>query len=455
MQRDLTEGSVLKNLLIFAVPYFIATFLQSFYGLVDLFVVGRFNGAEVISAVSSGSQVMHMVTVTIVGFAMGATVLIGRMVGEKNMEGRSRAIGTTISLFFLLAIVLTVLLLLGLNHIMSWLSVPEEAWSQTGDYLRVCFMGVPAIVFYNVASSIFRGLGDTRTPMYFVAVSGLLNILLDFILIGPFQMGAKGAAIATVAAQILSVCLAFFSLLRPKRGLCIRRKDLTLKGELLSAILKVGLPIAAQECLIQISFLVITAIANDRGVVASASVGIVEKIISFLFLFQSAMLSAVSTLTAQNIGANKHEQGEKALKYGVFLGMGYSICVILLCEIFAEGLIGLFTTGEPQVVLMGSQYLRSYVIDAFFVSIHFCFSGYFTAYGKSILSFLQNLAAIILLRIPGAYLASIFFPQTLFPMGLAAPAGSLLSAAICLIAYFKCHKKWISQMQEKGSLQGA
>ena len=171
MQRDLTEGSVLKNLLIFAVPYFIATFLQSFYGLVDLFVVGRFNGAEVISAVSSGSQVMHMVTVTIVGFAMGATVLIGRMVGEKNTEGRSRAIGTTITLFFFLAILLTLLLLLNLNHILSWLSVPEEAWNQTADYLRVCFLGIPAIVFYNVASSIFRGLGDTYTPMYFVAVS--------------------------------------------------------------------------------------------------------------------------------------------------------------------------------------------------------------------------------------------------------------------------------------------
>lgn len=449
MQRDLTEGSVLKNLLIFAVPYFIATFLQSFYGLVDLFVVGRFNGAEVISAVSSGSQVMHMVTVTIVGFAMGATVLIGRMVGEKNTEGRSRAIGTTITLFFFLAILLTFLLLLNLNHILSWLSVPEEAWNQTADYLRVCFLGIPAIVFYNVASSIFRGLGDTKTPMYFVAVSGLLNILLDFILIGPFHMGAEGAAIATVAAQILSVFLAFFSLLRPKRGLDIHRRDLALKGELLSAILRVGLPIAAQEFLIQISFLVITAIANDRGVVASASVGIVEKIISFLFLFQSAMLSAVSTLTAQNIGANKHEQGEKALKYGVFLGMGYACCVILICEIFAEGLIGLFTTGEPEVVLMGSQYLRSYVIDALFVSIHFCFSGYFTAYGKSLLSFMQNLAAIILLRIPGAYLASMLFPQTLFPMGLAAPAGSLLSAVICLIAYFKFHKKWILQMQEQ------
>ncbi len=452
MQRDLTEGSVLKNLLIFAIPYYIATFLQSFYGLVDLFVVGRFNGAEVISAVSSGSQVMHMVTVTIVGFAMGATVLIGRMVGEKNKKGTSEAIGTTIGIFLILAILLTSLLLLGLEHILGWLSVPAEAWSQTAAYLRVCFLGVPAIVFYNVASSIFRGLGDTKTPMYFVAISGLLNIVLDFLLVGSFHMGAEGAAIATLAAQVLSVILAFVSLFRPKRGLAFEKSDFRFRPELFSAVFRVGLPIAAQEFLIQISFLVITAIANDRGVIASASVGIVEKIIGFLFLFQSAMLSAVSTLTAQNIGANKHEQGEKALKYGVLLGMAYALCIILICELFAESMIGFFTSGEAEVVHMGSQYLRSYVIDALFVSVHFCFSGYFTAYGKSLLSFIQNLAAIILLRIPGAYLASLLFPQTLFPMGLAAPAGSLLSAAICLIAYFKFHKKWIRELREQKTI---
>jgi putative MATE family efflux protein len=445
MQRNLTEGSVFKNILIFAIPYFISTFLQSFYGLVDLLVAGHFNGAAVISAVSSGSQVMHMITVTIVGFAMGGTVLIGRMVGEKDKKGTSVAIGNTILIFLVIAVLLTIGLLFSLQKILGLLSVPQEAWGQTADYLRVCFMGIPFIVGYNVTSCIFRGLGDTKTPMYFVAVSGILNVILDFILIGPFQMGAKGAAIATVSSQIVSVILAAIALFKPQRGLHFSGNDFLLKKEVVGAILRVGLPLAAQEFLVQLSFLVITAIANDRGVIASASVGIVEKIIGFLFLFQSSMLAAVSTLTAQNIGANKHEQGEKALKYGILLGMAYSLCVILICEIFAEGIIGLFTTGEPEVIVMGSQYLRSYVIDAFFVSIHFCFSGYFTAYGKSVLSFMQNLLAIIFFRIPGAYLASALFPATLFPMGLAAPAGSCFSSLICIIAYLKCHKKWIQK----------
>ena len=211
MQQNLTGGNVLRSLIRFSVPYVISSFLQTFYGLADLFITGQFNGAAVITAVSVGSQLMHMLTVVIVGLAVGATVYIGRSVGAEQPEDTSRGIGNTITLFAVFAAVLTCVLLLSAGGILSLLHTPEPSVPQAMAYVRICFAGIPFITAYNVLSSIFRGLGDTKTPMYFVAIAGVINIVLDWILIGPFAMGAAGAAIATVAAQGISVLLAFLA----------------------------------------------------------------------------------------------------------------------------------------------------------------------------------------------------------------------------------------------------
>lgn len=431
MQKDLTEGSVFRILVRFSLPYLLSCFLQTFYGMADLFVTGQFNGADTISAVSIGSQLMHMLTVVIVGLAMGSTVALSKAVGGRRKRHGAQVVGNTVSLFLMASLALTVVLMAAVNGIIAVIATPAEAVEQTRHYLLICFAGIPFITAYNIISCVFRGMGDSKSPMYFVAVAGVLNVLLDFVFIGPMHMGAAGAAAATVISQTVSVLTAFYVLKKKDFGLSVQKEDFRFCKPVMTEILKVGLPIACQDGLIQVSFLVITAIANQRGVVVAASVGIVEKIITFLFLVPSAMLSSISAIAAQNIGAGKYERADRTLGYGVTIGVCFGLVVAVICQFAAEPILRLFTD-SPQVVLMGSQYLRSYVFDCGAAGVHFCFSGYFCAYGRSGISFVHNLTSILLIRIPGAYLASIYFPDTLLPMGMAPPLGSVLSALICI-----------------------
>ena len=443
VQNTLTEDSVLRSLFRFSVPFLISSFLQTFYGLADLFITGQFNGAASITAVSIGSQLMHMLTVMIVGLAMGTTVLIGHSVGAGKPSETARGIGNTITLFAGCAAVSTVLLLFLSDGILALLATPPEAVSEAKAYVTVCFAGIPFITAYNVISSIYRGLGDTKTPLKFVAVAGVINIILDWILIGPFSMGAAGAAIATVISQAISVVLAAFSLRQMPPEIRFGASDLPPDPNVFPELLRVGVPIMMQEGFIQISFLVITAIGNLRGVNAAAGIGIVEKLISFLFLVPSSMLSSVAALCSMNAGAGKHDRSKEVLRCGIRISVTYGFITAIICNIFPEQILRLFAREAAAVVTAGAQYLRTYVSDTVFASIHFCFSGYFSAYGKSGYSFLHNLLSILLFRIPGAYFASVMFPETLSPMGMAAPAGSLFSDILCLYLFFRMQRQQI------------
>ena len=441
--KSFTEGNIVRGMLRFSVPYLITCFLQTFYGMADLFIVGQFNAPASISAVAVGSQLMHMLTVVIAGFAMGSTVLIGRSVGAGNRRGIAGAVSTTFAVFAALAAGLTVLLLLFTNPIIVLLKVPAAAVSEAAAYMRICFAGVVFITAYNVISAVFRGLGDTRRPMYYVAAAGILNIGLDWLLVGPLGMGAGGAALATVVSQGVSVLLGLIALKRYHGDAFHRgaRPDRDDAGR----ILGVGVPIALQEGLIQVSFLVITMIANSRGVEVAAAVGIVEKVISFLFLVPSAMLSTVSALSAQNAGAGRHDRSRQVLRIGCMICAGFGAVVFVLCQPLAPHIVSLFVRqgdNVEAVVRLGGQYLRTYSLDCMLAGIHFCFSGFFSAYGKSGYSFLHNIISIITFRIPGAWAAAVLFPQTLYAMGIAAPMGSLLSVVICLILYRIGRKNW-------------
>lgn len=441
-QHNLAKGDLFHNMILFSLPYLLSYFLQTLYGLADLLIAGRFNGADVISAVSIGSQVMHMVTVMIVGLAMGTTVMIGRFVGAEDDDGIRRAIGNTVSLFTMIAAAAT-LALLGLTQpIVQLLSTPPEAVPGALAYLRICFAGIPFIVAYNILSSIFRGMGDSRSPMLFIAVACALNILLDLLFMGPMQLGAAGAALATVVAQAASVAFALVGIRKTKTFNKHARTDRSAWWDpaMLQQILSIGLPIACQDGFIQISFLIITVIANRRGVDISAAVGIVEKTISFLFLVPSSMLSTVSTIAAQSIGAGDPARARQTLRYGVGIASGIGLLFAILFQFISAPFFTLFTK-DPVVQALAVQYMCTYVFDCVVAGIHFPFSGFFSASGLSILSFIHNLCSVILVRIPGAWLATKLFPDSLYAMGLAAPAGSLLSALICIGFYIALRKK--------------
>lgn len=434
MEKNLTTGSVLHNVLYFSLPYLLSYFLQTLYGMADLFIIGQFEGAASTTAVSVGSQVMHMITVMIVGLAMGSTVGIGRAIGAGEHKRVTAIIGNTVSLFMLVSVALMGVLLLLVRPIVAIMSTPEEAVAGTAAYLTICFIGIPCITAYNIISSIFRGLGDSKSPMYFIAVACAANIALDYLFIGAMGLGPAGAALGTTLSQAISVVVSLAVILKRQTGINLRKEDLKLRRPVLRQILKIGLPVALQDGFIQIAFIVITIIANRRGLSDAAAVGIVEKVISFLFLVPSSMLSTVSALGAQNIGAGKHERAALTLRYAIFIAAGFGLCISIVMQWIAEPVVGLFTT-DAVVILAGGQYIRGYIWDCLFAGIHFSFSGYFCAYGRSEISFLHNIAAILLIRIPGVYLMSNGFPDSLFPMGLATVGGSLLSISICVVAF--------------------
>ena len=434
MERNLTTGSVFKNIVFFSLPYLLSYFLQTLYGMADLFIIGQFEGTASTTAVSIGSQVMHMLTVMIVGLAMGSTVSIGQSVGANDKKRAAVHIGNTVTLFLSLSIVLTVVLVLLVQPIVNIMSTPTEAVSGTVAYLTICFIGIPFITAYNIISSIFRGLGDSKSPMYFIAVACVANIGLDYLFIGAMRLGAAGAALGTTLAQAVSVGTALLVIGKRKTGIVMEKAHFKPKRPVLGNLLKIGVPIAVQDGLIQVAFLLITIIANRRGLIDAAAVGIVEKIIGFVFLVPSSLLAAVSALGAQNFGAHKPERAVATLRYAIFIALGFGFIVSGLVQLIAEPVVGLFTN-DSAVQSAGGQYFRVYIWDCIFAVIHFSFSGYFCACEKSILSFLHNIIAIALVRIPGVYLTSKLFPTTLFPMGLATAAGSLLSVIICVIAF--------------------
>lgn len=434
VKKNLTTGSVFKNIICFSLPYLLSYFLQTLYGMADLFMIGQFDGVDSITAVSVGSQVMHMLTVMVVGLAMGSTVMIGKAVGAEKKEQAASVIGNTVVLFLGVAAVLTVVLL-GLVHpIVGLMSTPAEAAEGTVQYLTICFMGIPFITAYNIISSVFRGMGDSKSPMYFIAVACGANILLDYLLIGPLNLGPSGAALGTVLSQTISVVTALTVIVKRKIGIQIKKENFRPRFSVMGPVLKVGIPVALQDGFIQIAFILITVIANRRGLNDAAAVGIVEKLIGIVFLVPSTLLSAVSAISAQNIGAGKQERAVCTLRYAVCMAVGFGFVVSVITQFVSVPVVTLFTA-DPEVAVLGGQYLRSYIWDCMLAGVHFCFSGYFCACGKSGISFLHNSLSIVLARIPGAYLASLYFPQNLYPMGLAAPAGSLLSDLICVTAF--------------------
>ena len=440
MEIDATRGSVWKTMRRFALPYLCSYFLQTLYGMADLFIIGQFEGAASITAVSIGSQVMHMMTVMLVGLAMGTTVTIAQAVGGGKREQAAWATGNTVTLFLGCSLVLAALLTFLAQPVAALMHTPAEAIPGTVDYLVICFLGIPFITAYNIISAIFRGLGNSRSPMIFIAIACAANILLDVLFMGTFQMGPAGAALGTTLSQAISVVISLVMIRRYHLGITFRKEYLKPRGDMIRKLLRIGVPIALQDGFIQVAFLTITVIANERGITDAAAVGIVEKIISFVFLVPSSLLSTVSALGAQNIGAHQGDRARAILKDSLKAAAAFGIFMILVRQLAAPYFVGAFTA-DPEVISAGAPYLRGYIVDTLFAGIHFSFSGFFCACGRSEFSFFHNVISIVLARIPLVYAASKAFPATLLPMGLATAGGSLVSVGICLVLYKKLRRQ--------------
>ncbi len=434
IRNDLTQGSIWGNVTTFLLPYILAYFLQILYGLADLFVIGRYCDVDSTTAVSNGAQVMYFVTCVVIGLAMGTTVNTAHAIGAKDYRRASRVIGNTATMFLTLSVLLACVLL-GFRHsIVNLVDTPPEAVDGTTSYLTVCFMGIPFIMAYNVIASIFRGLGDSKSPMYFVAVACVVNILLDFFFIGYMGLGPQGAALGTTLSQMFSVVVSLFAIRRHREVFDVHKEDFRPSRSTVKNILNVGFPIAMQDGFIQLGFLAIMVIANGRGVYDAGAVGIVEKFIGLVFIVPSAMLSTVSAVCSQNYGAGKMDRVFRTLRCALVIICVYASLMIVVWEMYPEVAVGIFTD-DAVVVQKGAAYLQGYIYDCLFAGIHFCFSGLFTACGYSIVSFAHNFISVAIVRIPFAYLASEMYPDTLYPMGFTTWLGSLCSVIICVVVY--------------------
>lgn len=438
--NELTEGRIGPALLKFAIPFLVSSFLQALYGAVDLFVVGQYSDSAAVSAVAIGSQVMQTVTWIILGISMGGTVLIGQRIGEKNDEGAALAIGTLSVLFAFLAFLLTPAMLLNVNGAVALMETPKEAAASARAYIFTCSLGLPFIVGYNGVSGIFRGMGDSRTPVIFIAIACAVNIAGDFLFTGFFQWGALGAALATVIAQGASLVISLLYMYKKGFPFPFHRRHIRLDKKAALSILKVGFPLALQDALVNLSFLIITTIINTMGLTASAAVGVVEKIISFAMLPPSAIASAVATMTAQNIGAGKEERAKKALWHGIGFSLAFGVAVCTYVQFFAPTVTSVFTR-DKGVILAAAQYLRSYSFDCILVSFVFCMNSYFSGRSKAMIAFIHSMAATFLVRIPVTYFLSRYASDDLFPMGLAAPAASMMSIVICFCYFYRDGKR--------------
>lgn len=428
--NPLTQGPLAPALLRFALPFLAANLLQSLYGAVDLYAVGAFTGSAAVSAVSIGAQVMMTVTGLVQGLATGGTVLIGHRIGEERPELAGRAVGSLTVLLAILAAILTPVMLLCARPILSVMDTPPEAVAEATRYLLICAAGIPFITGYNAVAAVFRGSGDSRTPVYFIALACAVNVAGDFLLTGALGWGAAGAATATVTAQAVSflACLGYMA----RRGLSfpIRRGDFRPRRETMSYIVRVGSPLAIQDALINVSFLSITAIVNGLGLIASAAVGVVERIIGFSVMPPAAFSAAVATVTAQNMGAGQPRRARNALLLGIGFSLITGVAFFLYVQFLPETLTAIFSR-DPAVITAGGQYLRTYAADAVLVCFVFCLNSYFSGCGKSMVSFVHSMIATFGVRIPLTWYMSTLVTDSLRPMGLAAPAASLLSLAIC------------------------
>ncbi len=430
---DFTTGKIISPLMRFAVPVLLAMLLQALYGAIDLAIVGQFSSPANVSAVGTGSQIMMTITGLITSFAMGLTILLGQRIGEGRMDLGGQIIGAGIWLFTIVGLFLTAAVTCFSGGITSIMHAPEEAFALTRSYVLICGGGALAIVGYNFIAAVFRGLGDSTTPMVTVLIASILNVAGDLLLVAALQMGAAGAAIATVGAQLISVVISFFLIRR--RGLPFEMHPRMIRpdGQIILRTIRLGAPIALQDFLVGVSFLIILAIVNTLGVTASAGVGVAERVCTFIMLIPISFMQSMSAFVAQNKGAGKYDRAQKSLWMAIGISTLFGIGMFFAAFFHGDILARSFSN-DPAVIRAAADYLMAYGIDCLLTCFLFCFIGFFNGMGMTTFVMIQGIAAAFLIRVPVAWFFSRQEPVSLFHIGLGIPVSTVLQIILCFIA---------------------
>ena len=434
------EGAILPALMKFAIPVLLALFLQAMYGAVDLWVVGKYCGSADVSAVATGSQTMLIITGIITGLSMGTTILLAQKFGEKDNKSAASVIGSSIWIFGVLSIVLSVIMLIAAPTIAVIMNAPKEALEKTIRYITICSAGTIFIAAYNVISSIFRGLGNSRLPLMFVGIACIANVVGDIVFVSMLGMDAAGTALATILAQAISVIFSLVVMIKNGFLFPFTRESLSIDSKIIKNIIQLGAPIALQDMCNEISFLVLIAIVNSLGLTASAGVGIAERLVMFMLLVPIAYMSSISTFVAQNIGAKQFLRAKRTMWVGMSTAAIFGGIVFYLSFFHGDMLSSIFSN-DAAVIEASANFLKATAIECLLLSIAYCYTGYFSGLGKTSFVMIQGMLSIFLVRIPYAYLASKATNPSLFNIGLSATATAAFTLIACILYYIRIFKR--------------
>lgn len=429
-----TKGKIFIPLIKFAVPVLFALFLQALYGAVDLMVIGQFCEAKDVSAVSTGSQIMQVLTMIIVGLSCGVTILVGQKIGEKEFDFAGQIVGAGTFLFIVISIIASILMIGLASPIAKIMQAPAEAFDLTVLYIQICSAGILFIVAYNVLCSILRSVGNSLIPLVTVAIASVLNIVFDLAFVAYFGMGVSGAAFATIISQAISTILTLLILKKISLPFVFKKQYICFNFDIIKHIFNLGFPIALQDFLVSISFLVILAIVNSLGVIISAGVGVAEKLIGFILLVPSAYMQTLAVFTAQNVGAKEYKRADTALRYGILSSLCVGVFMMISVFLFKDNLSSIFTK-DAQIIFASGEYLKAFAIDCVLTAFLFCFMGYFNGYGKTKFVMTQGVLGAFLVRIPVAYFMSKLPVVSIFKIGLSTPLASIFQIIVSLIYY--------------------
>lgn len=437
--NDFTQGSILKKMIKFMIPILGALVLQAMYGAVDLMIVGQFGTTSGLSGISTGSNIMNLATFVVAGLAMAVTVQISKYIGMKNEERIGRLLGATIALFSIISVVVSVVLIVFAPQLSVLMQAPEEALDLTVQYVRICGTGFLLITAYNTISSVFRGLGDSKSPLIFVAIACCVNIVGDLVLVAGFGLNVIGAAVATVAAQGISVLLSVLIIRKKKLPFHIHKQDICLNEEI-KGIFKIGTPIALQELLTQLSFLALCAFVNSLGLAASSGYGVASKIQGFVMLIPGSLMQSMSSFVSQNVGAGKEKRAFRAMLTGIGIGAVVGVFVFIGVVFYGDVLAGIFTN-DAAVVQEAFHYLRGFALEAIVTAVLFSFMGYYNGHARTFWVMIQGLAQTFIVRLPMAYIMTMQPDANLFKIALSAPSATIFGIALNVAYYFYYRKQ--------------
>lgn len=439
-ENNLSEGNVVRQLIMFSLPFLVSNIIQSLYSVADMLIVGQFSGTISMSGVNIGSQITMILTNIVVGLCTGGTILIAQYLGAKRREDMKETTATLMTTLLIAAIILTVGMLIFKDPILHAIQTPVESYEEASRYLTVTVIGLIFIFGYNVFSAIMRGMGDSKRPLYFVAIACATNVVLDLILVAKFDMGALGAAIATVISQAVSMITCIVVMVRNDFVFDFKPSSFRINREKMMRIFRLGAPSAIQNGITSISFLIITTLVNTiGGVNASAAVGVVAKFNGFAIMPAVAMGASVSTMCAQNIGAGKWDRAQKTCQIGTTIAVAISVIIFAVAQLFPEQILMIFND-DKDMIAYGVQYMRTFCFDYLLVPFVFCINGMFIGAGHTTFSLINNMLSAIILRVPAAIIFGLVMGMGLMGVGLGGPVASF--GSLILILWFLFSGRW-------------